>query len=179
MGLALGVSLLLAAVLPVNNTQEPRALGVFYFDALDQSQVWTTIEPEGDPGGPRPVLLNFTVAFSGRKLPSAPDIVTVRAQANNLAFPTRLRQPVLGFRTGDGRQYALTAPGRVYEYTASCEKCPNDTVTSRMAFGELREIASASTVSAEALGFELTLAPADLAALQRLIDAVEGGVVVK
>jgi hypothetical protein len=179
MGAAFAACLLLAAVIPANNTQQPQLLGAFYFDVLDQSQVWMNLEPEEVEAGPPPVVLNVTVVFPGRKLVAAPDVVMVRAQANQLAFPTRLRQAVLHFRTGDGRQYDLTAPGRSYEFTASCEKCPLDTLTTRMAFEELREIAGASGVSVEALGFQLRLAPADLAALQRLVEAVQDGAVVK
>ncbi len=175
----LAAVLLLAAVIPVNNTQQPRELGAFYFDALDQSQVWINVEPEGTEEGPRPVILNFTVTFPGRKLASTPDVVTVRAQSNGIAFPTRLRQPVLHFRTADGRMYDLTGSGRTYQFTASCETCLNDTVVAKMAFQELREMAASPRLSVEALGFEGTLAPADLAALQRLIDAVTNGAIVK
>jgi hypothetical protein len=171
------MSLLLAAVIPVNNTQEPRALGAFYFDSLDESQVWTTVEPEGEGG--RPVTLNVTVEFPGRKLTRTPAMVTMRAQAATYAFPTRLRQPILRFKTDRGREYDLTGPGRVYTFVASCEKCANDTVTTKMALDELREIADAGSVTAEAVGFSVTLASADLAALRRLIAAVEGGAVVK
>jgi hypothetical protein len=178
MSAVLVASLLLAAVIPTNNTQQPRELGAFYFDALDQSQVWTTLEPAAADAGARSVFLNFTVAFPGRKLAGKPDVVTVRAQANGMAFPNRIRQPVLAFR-GAGREYALTAPGRVYDFTASCEKCSNDTVSSRMAFDELVEMVHAPAVSVDALGFELTLTAADLAAIQRLIDAVKNGAVVK
>jgi hypothetical protein len=179
MGATLAACLLLAAVIPANNTQQPRVLGAFYFDALDQSQVWMNLEPEGVEPGPPPVALNVTIAFPGRKLAAAPDVVTVRAQSNSLTFPTRLRQPVLHFRASDGRRYDLTAPGRTYEFTASCEQCPLDTLTTRMAFAELREIAASSGVTAEALGFQLRLSSADLAAIQRLIDAVGDGAVVK
>ena len=179
MRIALAVSLLLAAVIPVNNTQQRRELGAFYFDALDQSQVWMNLEPEPMESGPRPVTLNFTVAFPGRRLTSTPDVVTVRAQSNANAFPLRIREPILRFTTAAGRLYDLTSPGRTYNFTAGCETCPLDTLTTKMAFDELRELAASPHVSGDALGFAVTLAPADLAAIQRLIDAVDDGAVVK
>ena len=91
MGLAVAVSLVLAAVIPVNNTQQMRELGAFYFDALEQSQVWMNLEPEPMESGPRPVTLNFTVSFPGRMLASTPDVVTVRDELAKSPLVTEVR----------------------------------------------------------------------------------------
>jgi hypothetical protein len=173
------VLLLLAAVLQTNATPKPREIGAFYFDALNQSQVWVTLSPESVEPGPNPVLLNVTVSFPGRRLQGPPKTVEIRATAISTAFPLRIRQPILRFNASDGRTYDLTAPGRVSQFVASCQECPLDTLTTRLAFEELREIARSSDVTLNALGFALRLTPADLAALGTLIDAVDDDVMIK
>jgi hypothetical protein len=175
----LTLSLLLAAVLQTNANPKPGELGAFYFDALSQSQVWVTLSPESVEPGPSPVLLNVTVSFPGRRLEEPPKAAEIRATAISTAFPLRIRQPILRFETGDGRQYDLTAPGRVWQFVASCQECPLDTLTTRLAFEELREIARSSEVTMNALGFALRLKPSDVSALQTLIDAVSDGVTIK
>ena len=173
------ISLLLAAVLQTNATPKPGELGAFYFDALNQSQVWVNLSPESVEPGPNPVLLNVTVSFPGRRLEGAPKAAEIRTTAISTAFPLRIRQPILRFETGDGRQYDLTAPGRVWQFVANCEACPLDTLTTRLAFDELSEIARSSEVTLNALGFALRLTPSEVSALQTLIDAVTDGVTIK
>src|SRR5262245_6229269 len=172
-------SLLLAAVLQSNATPAPGQIGAFYFDALNQSQVWVDLTPENIEAGPRPVLLNVTVRFKGRQSTRAPTFADIRATSVHMAFPLRLRQPILRFVTSDGREHDLTGPGRVSQFTASCEDCQRDTLTTRLAFDELREIAQSPEVTMNALGFEMRLTPADLKALDALIDAVNDGAVIK
>ena len=106
-------SLLLAAVLQTNATPAPGQIGAFYFEALNESQVWVDLSPESVEPGPRPVLLNVTVRFKGRRSPSAPAVADIRATSVHIAFPLRLRQPILRLATSDGREHDLTGPGRV------------------------------------------------------------------
>ena len=73
----------------------------------------------------------------------------------------------------------LTGPGRVSRFTASCEDCQLDTLTTRLAFDELREIAQSPQVTMNAMGFEMRLTPADLRALGALIDAVSDGAAIR
>jgi hypothetical protein len=172
-------SLLLAAVLQMNASPAPGQIGAFYFETFNESQVWVNLLPEGTEPGPRPVLLNVTVRFKGRRSASAPAVADIRATSVHIAFPQRLRQPILRLVTGDGREHDLTAPGRVSQFTASCEDCQLDTLTTRLAFDELREIARSPQVTMNALGFEMRLTPADLQALGALIDAVSDGAAIK
>jgi hypothetical protein len=171
--------LLLAAVLRTNANPTPGEIGAFYFDVLNQSQVWVNLTPESVEPGPRPVLLNVTVSFPGRRLPGPPTVVDIRATAVDTAFPLRIRQPILRIDTSDGRHYDLAAPGRVSQFVASCKECALDTLTTRVAFEELREIARSSGITMNALGFGVRLTPSDLTALRRFIDAVIDGVTVK
>jgi hypothetical protein len=172
-------SLLLAAVLQTNASPAPGQIGAFYFDALNESQVWVDLSPEAVEPGPRPVLLNVTIRFTGRRSPGAPTIADIRATSVHIAFPLRVRQPILRLATSDGREHDLTGPGRVFQFTASCEDCQLDTLTTRLAFDELREIARSPQVTMNALGFDMRLTPADLKALAALIDAVHDGVAIK
>jgi hypothetical protein len=172
-------SLLLAAVLQTNATPAPGQIGAFYFEGMNESQVWVDLTPKSVEPGPSPVLLNVTVRFKGRRSTSAPAVADIRATSVPLAFPLRLRQPILRLVTSDGREYDLTAPGRLSRFTASCEDCQLDTLTTRLAFEELREIARSSQVTLNALGFEMRLTPTDLKALGALIDAVNDGAAIK
>jgi hypothetical protein len=172
-------SLVLAAVLQTNASPAPGQIGAFYFEALNESQVWVNLSPESVEPGPSPVLLNVTIRFPGRKSASAPTVADVRATSVNTAFPLRVRQPTLRLVTTDGREYDLAAPGRVSQFTASCDKCSLDTLTTRLAFDELREIARSPQVTLNALGFAMRLTPADLKTLVALIDAVADGATIK
>ena len=172
-------SLLLAAVLQTNASPAPGQIGAFYFDTLNESQVWVDLSPENVEAGPRPVVLNVTVRFKGRRSSSTPAVAEIRATSVHNAFPLRIRQPILRLLTSDGREHDLTGPGRVSQFTASCEDCQRDTLTTRLAFDELREIVQSPQVTMNALGFELRLTPADLKALDALIDAVNGGAAIK
>lgn len=172
-------TLLLAAVLQTNASPMPGQIGAFYFEALNESQVWVDFLPQSVEPGPSPVQFNVTVRFTGRRSNSAPTVADIRATSINTAFPLRLRQPILKLVTSDGREYDLGGPGRVSRFTASCDKCALDTLTTRLAFDELREIARSPQVTMDALGFEMRLTDADLKALGALIDAVQDGVVIK
>jgi hypothetical protein len=173
------LSLLLVAVLHANANPKPGEIGAFYFDVLNQSQVWVNLSPDSVEPGPNPVLLNVTLSFPGRRLDGPPKVAEIRATAINTAFPLRIRQPILRFDSGDGRHYDLTAPGRVSQFVASCQECALDTLTTRVAFEELREIAGSPEVTMNALGFALRLTRSDLTALATLIDTVTSGVTIK
>ncbi len=166
-------------MLQTNATPAAGQIGAFYFEALNESQVWVDLSPEISEAGPPPVLLNITIRFKGRQSAAAPAFADVRASAVSTAFPLRLRQPILRLTTADGREHDLAGPGRVSRFTAGCEKCPPDTLTTRVAFDELREIAHSPQVRMNALGFEMRLTPADLKALGALIDAVSEGVTIR
>ena len=175
----LSAALLLAAVLQTNATPSAGQIGAFYFETSNESQVWVDLTPEIPEAGPPPVLLNITIRFKGRKSAATPAIADIRATSVSTAFPLRLRQPILRLTTANGHEYDLAGPGRVSRFTAGCEKCPLDTLTTRVAFDELREIAHSPQVRMNALGFEMRLTPADLKTLGALIEAVRDGVTIK
>ena len=168
--------LLAVTILSPNPTPSLGQLGAYYFETLNQSQVWINLEPQGSIPGPNPVRLNITVAFSGRMLDRTPDAVEVRAESVDFAFLLRIRQPILRFQLGDSTTIDLTAPGKTFLFIGRCPDCPADTVVARMSFDALRSIAKSSTVGIDALGFAAHLKPADLQSLRKFIDVVGNGV---
>jgi hypothetical protein len=169
---------LVAALLHPNSSPKPGELGAFYFDVLNQSQVWVDLDPRVLEEGPNPLRLNVTVAFPGRTLTGAPARVTVRAASNDAAFPLRVRVPVLKFILHTGEAIDLTGPGSVYQFSAGCEKCPANTLTVDMPFAQLQTIAASPLIEADALGFRMRLTPSDVTALRKLVAAVSDGVTV-
>src|SRR5260221_8651536 len=105
------LAVLLAAQLHVNATPQPRELGAFYFNALEQSQVWVELAPRPSGGGDSPVRINVTVKFRGRELRGTPKTATVRASSNIFAAPLHVTIPVLTFHLADDTVLDLTGPG--------------------------------------------------------------------
>jgi hypothetical protein len=168
--------LLVATVLSPNPTPSLGQLGAYYFETLNQSQIWINLEPQGSIPGPNPIRLNITVAFTGLRLDRAPDVVEVRAEPVHGTFPMRIRQPTLRFQLGGGTEMDLTAPGKTFHFISRCPDCQADMVIAPMPFDALRSIANSSTVGIDALGFAAHLKPADLQSLRKFIDVVGNGV---
>ncbi len=167
---------LLAVLLHPNTTPKAGELGAFYFDTPDETQVWLNMEPQLVARGPNPVEITVTVAFKGRVLSAPPAHVSLRAAATGTAFPMQLRQAILRFELLGGQVVDLTAPGGKYLFSASCDKCQADVINAEMSFDDLQALARSSATSVEALGFSLVLSPQDIAALQRLVKAVNDGI---
>jgi hypothetical protein len=170
--------ILLAVLLHPNASPQPGELGVFYFDVLNQSQVWVDLDPQLLEAGPNPIRLNVTIAFPGRELKTSPARATIRAASDSALFPLRVRVPVLRFRLHDGTLVDLTGPGTAYQFSASCEKCWNDTLVADIPFTALQTMAASPLIEVSAMGFELRLTPRNLVALRRLVEAVAQGVTV-
>lgn len=167
--------LLLLAVLHANPSPQPRQLGAFYFNGIDQSQVWVDLDPQPADRSAPPVRMNFTVRFKGRELDGPPKAVTIRVASNPLAAPTRIRLPILQLHLADDTVLNLTAPGATYQFTASCENCSADTLAVDVPFADIERLTRSSVVLVDALGFELRLLPEDMAAIRSLTDAVRNG----
>jgi hypothetical protein len=167
---------LLAAVLHANATPAPRDIGAFYFNGTNQSQVWVDLDPAQAGGGEGPARVNLTIKFSGRELAGPPKTVTIRATSKALVAPTKIRLPILTFHLSDDTVIDLTGPGAVYAFTASCERCASDTLLADVSFSTLQQMTASSVILVNALGFEGRLSPEDVAAIRRLVDAVQNGV---
>jgi hypothetical protein len=169
---------LVAALLHPNSSPKSGELGAFYFDVLNESQVWVDLHPRVLEDGPNPVRLNVTVAFPGRTLASAPLRVTVRATSDDTAFPLRIRVPVLRFDLHNGTAIDLTGPGLAFQFQQGCENCAANMLVTDMKWEQLQTITDSPLVEVEALGFRLRLAPADITALRKLVTTVSEGVTV-
>jgi hypothetical protein len=167
---------LLAAVLHANSAPTPRDIGAFYFTGTNQSQVWVDLDPAPNGGGEGAVLVNVTIKFKGRELSSAPKTATIRAMSKALVAPMKIRIPVLTFHLSDDTVIDLTGPGTVYSFTAGCKDCPSDTLLADVPFTVLQQMTSSSVIVVNALGFEGRLLPDDVAAIRRLVEAVQNGV---
>jgi hypothetical protein len=173
----LSASLMLVSIILPNPSPSLGRIGAFYFDVMDQSQVWIDFEPQNSQPGSNPVKLNFTVAFPGHEIEHAPDVVEVRAEPNGVFFQTI--QPILRFRIGDGSQLGLTAPGKTFQFISRCEDCAADTVVTRMPFSDLCKIAGSSSLTVEALGFIIRMKPEDIQSLRQYVQTVQEGVRIK
>jgi hypothetical protein len=166
------------SVVSTNVNPRLREIGAAYFDVLDQSQVWMNVEPELPKPDPAPVILNVTVAFHGLELKAAPTTVRVRAESVSGTFPLRIRQPILRLVLDRTTTIDLTGPGSTYQFISSTQDGAVDTIVTELPFDSLRQIARATDVTLDALGFSMPLTPADLAAWGVFIHTVEDGVVV-
>jgi hypothetical protein len=158
-------------------------LGAYYFEVMNQSQIWINLNLRSKESGLNPIRLNFTVAFPGRALARAPDMVEVRADLGYFATH-RILRPILRFQLGGGAELDLTAKGQTFQYIScspenSLGPCVSDAIIARITFAALRQIAQSSSVGADALGFSVTFGPEDFQSLRRFIEVVGRGVQIR
>jgi hypothetical protein len=165
-----------------------RELGAFYFDGSNESQVWVNVEPEHVEGPPDPIVFNVTVKFPGLKLNRAPATVELRPQVKCVpqVYPSRPRLPVFTLTIDAMPKIDLSPDGRTSFFMPSCggptgpdTNSTWDTVATVVPFAMLQQMASAKSVTVEAIGFTVRMTPADFNALKALVAAVEHGVTVR
>jgi len=165
-----------------------REIGAFYFEGLDETQVWVNLEPAHVEGPPDPIIFNVTVKFPGRRLEREPATVAFRPQVRCIpqVYPTRARLPVFKLTMDSTPKIDLSPDGTTSFFMPSCGGVNNpevnqtwDTVATTVPFAMLRRLASAKVVTVEAIGFTVRLTPEDFAALNALIKTVEHGVTLK
>ncbi|MBP1610238.1 MAG: hypothetical protein H6Q04_2473 [Acidobacteria bacterium] len=174
-------SLMIISAISQNRLPPLGQIGAFYFESMDESQIWINLEPLNSLPGPNPIKLNFTVAFPGREIAHATDLVEVRAESYNTAFPQLTRLPILRFGLRNGKEVDLTERGKTFQFTyhGLCgvdESCSPDTVIARIPFSELCKIAASNSLKIEALGFILNMRPEDIRSLRRYVQTVQNGV---
>jgi hypothetical protein len=178
-GHTMWLAVLLAAQLHVNATPQPRELGAFYFNGLEESQVWVDVAPPPAGDGDSPVRINVTIKFRGHELRGTPKTATIRASSNIFVAPLHVTIPVLKFHLADDTVIDLTAPGAVYAFTSNCDNCAADTIVVDLPFTDVERMTASAVILVEALGCELRLSPEDMAAIRKLVEAVRDGVTVK
>jgi len=175
----MGQMLLLASIIAINASPRLGEIGAFYFDSLNQSQVWINLQPKNLEPGPD-LRLNITIFFSGRTLSSAPSTVEIRVDDSCLMFPTRVRVRALSV-IYDGLELRAGAGGSPIVFSSTCgdERSGASVMTMRIGFAALREISTARYVEIRAFGFRAGLTPADIRALASFVAAVADGVRLK
>ena len=165
-----------------------REIGAFYFDGLDESQVWVNLEPAHVDGPPDPIIFNVSVKFPGRRLEREPATVELRPQVRCVpqVYPTRARLPVFKLTIDSAPKIDLSPNGTTSFFMPSCAgtRAPDasatwDTVATSVPFPMLRQMSAAKTVTVEAIGFTVRLTPEDFEAARALVRTVEHGVIVK
>ncbi len=173
--------LLLASIIASNTQPALGQIGAFYFDSLNQTQVWINLEPKNLQPGPN-LRLNITVFFPGRTLSTAPSTVDVRVEDNCLMFPLQIRVPSLSL-VYDGVELRGGAQGLPIVSSSNCGDewgfTSGATTTMRIPFEALRRFNTARYAEIHAFGFLAGLTASDRNALASFIRAVSDGVRLK
>ena len=165
---------------------EMRQIGAYYFDGMNESQVWINVEPEHVEGGPPPIIFNVTIKFPGLRLLQEPAMVELHPQVRCLppVYLTRPRLPIFRLTIGSDPKIEMSPDGKTSFFLASCGGGPEgtttfDAVSTQVPFAMLRRLAEARAVTVEAIGFTVRFRPEDFAALQTFVRTVEHGVTLK
>jgi hypothetical protein len=160
-------------------TPQENPVRSFYFDLLGHTEFWIDLAPPPKPGDQvSPVTLNFTVRFKGKVVrePEAPPyLLIVRAQANALYNPLVLRQPALILEADGEPVWDPQLPVNFYYAGGSLTEGGAgfaDTVDVSVPAETLHQIASATKVTGNALGFPFELTGAQLVAVRALAARV-------
>jgi hypothetical protein len=160
----------------------PRQVGRVYWELIPQTEVWVRLVPE-DPEGKPPLLnLVFHAFFPGRAerdpytgLPQwpkgAPERLTVSAEP----FPLTVTRELSLKLVIDGQTIDLTGPNSRYR-TLPCvgvtTDCTPNAVEADLEPSVVRSVATARSVTGEALGFPIELVAADQAAVGEFLAKV-------
>ena len=165
-------------------------IGVYYFDGLNESQVWITLETEGlEKKGINPIFFNITAKFPGKKIDRRPMMVELRVQArcDPILLPSRVFTPTFKLTIGTDPMLDLSANGRTSHFITSCGGNPGphdlpstlDTVVTSVPFETLRHLADANSATMTAIGFSVGLTPENFDLLRTYAQILERGVVVR
>lgn len=116
-----------------------------YWELQNRSEVWLTLEPKTTKGERAP-MLTFTFNFAGKRPASPPTNVEVRAYAGTMYAPRADLLFVL-----DARQRIDLSSGRLLSGT------PSDYAAGTMTMALLKQMAVASQITGNALGFDFEL----------------------
>jgi hypothetical protein len=178
-GFVVGFLVLGVVLLSINRAPSVGEIGAYYFSSLNKSEIWINLQPQGLEAGPDPILLNVTISFPGRRLSTPPETVELRAKSRDIAFPFRVRQPILRLTLGDGKTIDVTGLGHAYQFFPSCRGCAYDTIVAPLSLATFRNMARSDDAVVEALGFTVRLRSSDAASLRHFIESIESGVVIR
>lgn len=133
-----------------------------YWEGLDQTQVWLTIEPKSPDGKPGPTAMNLTFGrtFSG-KVPGGPAaLFDVRASTGMMWAP-RIE---LWFDADGGKVDLASGAGPGFQNGGGA-----DYLAASIPVETLKRIAAASRITGNALGFAFELTPSQRQALRTFV----------
>jgi len=136
---------------------------VMYFEALDQTEVWLTLEPKSPAGEKLPIFLVLRATFPGRRPVAAPAHLEVRADVDRLWAPT----PELRL-VADEKALAFEPPGPSPVYAGSTMTA----VAGAVSPATLERMATARTLGGNALRLDFALDAAQRAAIGRFTKRV-------
>jgi hypothetical protein len=155
--LAVGGSLSPPQLLPPPGDGDIRQV---FWELQNRSEIWLTLEPK-TPKGERAPMLTFTFNFAGKSPAAPPTNVEVRAYAGTIYTP----RSDLVF-TLDGREKIDLSSGRLLSGT------PSDYAAGTMTIAVLKQLAAASRVTGNALGFDFELTAAQRKAIAAFHDRI-------
>ena len=151
----------------------PREIKTLYWKLFKTTEIWVRLSPEGKDHKPAPVSLIFYVTFSGKELSLEPTHVTIRAQADPRFVASKFS---LKLAPQPGEPLDLVGPlgtvknsiGTSYQYYPNCPEggCAVTGVISYLPWKVFLQIARSESLTAEALGIEVSFQQADLDALR-------------
>lgn len=151
--LATHVPLLSAQLLPPPGDGDIRQV---YFEIQNRSEIWLTLKPKSPKGGPAP-MLTFTFSSPGKGTAASPKQIEVRAYA-----PMWTPRSDLVFVLDDQQKIDLHGTG--------VNGMPSDYSVGNTTIAVLRQMAAASRISVNALGFDFELTEAHRKAIATFLD---------
>jgi len=151
----------------------PREIKTLYWELFKTTEIWVRLSPEGKDNKPAPVSLIFYVIFSGKELSSVPTQIAVRAQADPRFVASKFS---LKLAPRPGAPLDLVGPlgtvknsiGTNFQYYPNCPDggCAVTGVISYLPWKIFVQIARSESLTAEALGIEVSFEKRDLDALR-------------
>jgi hypothetical protein len=136
---------------------------VMYLEALDQTEVWLTLEPRSPAGEKLPIFLELRATYPGRRPVAPPAHLELRALVDRLWAPT----PELRV-AADDKALAFEPPGPSPVYAGSTMTA----VAGTLSLATLERMARARTLGGNALRLDFALDAAQRAAIGRFTKRV-------
>jgi len=164
-GSCLAVSTAFADPLPPPRDGDIRVMS---WEALDETEVWLTLEPRSPGGEKLPISLALSATFRGRRPAAPPARAEVRAHVNLLWAPTPELRLVM-----DERSLEFEPPGPSPVYSSADPGGSTLTgVTGRIGVATLERMAAARSLGGNALRLDFALDAGQRAAIARFTKRV-------
>jgi hypothetical protein len=151
----------------------PREIKTLYWELFQATETWVRLSPVAENRKPAPLSLIFYVTFSGKKLPSEPTDITIRAQADPLFVASKFSlkltpQPGEPLDLVGSLGTVKNSIGTKFQYYPNCPEggCAVTGVVSYLPWLVFLNIARSKSLTAEVLGIKVSFEQGDLDALR-------------